>query len=202
MPTSPATPPPGHSQPPGAGAAPYRSKALEVLSQRLAQGEDPLLLDLGPVCGENINYWAHRARRLYLCDLFLRLDRLLRGGRPPQDLLGHLDYAEGAFDAILLWDLLDRLEEREARLVVRRCQALLRDNGLLLVFAQGERAAGSVYSHVQGRNFMVHPRPQPHLRLPLIPRPNRRVLSLLLPFFPIKSFIYPSGFREFVMQKP
>ena len=40
------------------------------------------VLDVGPVCGSNITFFAQRVKRLYVCDMFLFLDRKRSKGLP------------------------------------------------------------------------------------------------------------------------
>jgi len=196
--------------PPGSGAGEtpatggqgtlFHSKALRLFLERLGRSPRARALDVGPVCGENIDLLARRLHRLYVCDLFLRLHRLLVAGRPADRLWAHLDYDQAEFHGILLWDLVDRLEDEQARQLAGTCRRLLRPGGLLALVSMPEDRIGSqVHSLVLDQGLGVHPRLQPHLELELHPRSNRRVQQLLEPFSVLQSFIYRNGIREFVL---
>lgn len=178
----------------------FRSKALRLFLKRLGRWPQARALDVGPVCGENIDLLAHRLHRLYVCDLFLRLHRLLRAGQPCEKLWDHLDYDAAEFHGILLWDLVDRLEDEQAQELAGTCRRLLRPGGLLTLISMPEDRIGSqVHSLVLDQNLGVRPRLQPHLELDLHPRSNRRIQQLLEPFSVLQSFIYRNGIREFVL---
>ena len=203
--------PPGSVRPPSPGVPPglageshvFRSQALELFAKRMDQAGEPVLLDVGPVCSANISIWAGLAKTLHICDMFIRLDRQLRDKSNLEKVWEHLDYPGGMFHGIFCWDILDRLEESQARIFVKRCLDMVRPGGVMLISALPEDTHTSdVKSFVQWGDFEISLRHQPHLDLPLHPKPNRRTLSILLPFFPVKSFIYRNGYREFLVQKP
>ena len=160
------------------------------------------VLDVGPVCGENISFFAQRVKRLYVCDMFLRLDQDRRKGFPPSWVWQHLDYPPQSFDGIFLWGLIDHLDDREGGRLVELCYNMVRPGGMMMVFVLGEQAIRTVVnSSVIGDGFQLDLRPQPHLELPSHIRQNREVLALLAPFTPVKSFISRSGFRQFLFQR-
>jgi len=181
--------------------ADYTSNVLRLFVEAIERRQEVQVLDVGPVCGENISFLAHRVRRLYVCDMFLRVDRDRRKGVPLSWTWQHLDYPPQSFDGILLWDLVDHLDDREVVRLVELCRTMVRPSGMVTVFVLGEHVLSHVVnSFVIGDGFRLHLRPQPHLDLPLHVRQNQEVLSLLTPFIPVKSFIYRNGLREFLFQ--
>ncbi len=179
----------------------YTSNILRLFVDGLKGRRETQILDIGPVCGENISFLAQRVKRLYVCDMFHRLDRDRRKGLPPSQVWRHLDYPPRSFDGILLWDLAERLDDREAGRLVELCHSLVKPGGMVTVFVPGERASQSlVNSFVIGDNFRVNLRPQPHLALPQCSRQNRDVLVMMAPFKPVKSYIYRIGLEEFLFQ--
>jgi 2-polyprenyl-3-methyl-5-hydroxy-6-metoxy-1,4-benzoquinol methylase len=181
--------------------ADYTSNVLRLFVEALERRQEVQVLDVGPVCGENIRFLAHRVRRLYVCDMFLRVDRDRRKGVPLSWTWRHLDYPAQSFDGILLWDLADHLDDHEVVKLVELCRTMVRPSGMVTVFVLGEHVVSHVVnSFVIGDGFRLHIRPQPHLDLCLHVRQNREVLSLLTPFTPVRSFIYRNGLREFLFQ--
>ncbi len=179
----------------------YTSNVIRLFVEGLERRQAGQVLDLGPVCNDNISFFARRVKRLYVCDMFLRLDRDRRKGLPPNRTWQHLDYPPQSFDGILLWDLADRLKDHEVRDLVKRCHTMSRPGGMVMVFVLGQKATLPVVNaFTMGDGFRLHLRPQPHLDLPTHLRQNREVLSLFAPFNPIKSFIYRNGLREFLFQ--
>jgi len=179
----------------------YTSSVLHLFVEALERRQKAQVLDLGPVCGENINFLAHRVQRLYVCDMFIRLDRNRRKGVPLSWAWRQLDYRPQSFDGILLWDLADHLNDREVKRLVELCRNMVKPSGMITVFVLGTKALSStVSSFVIRDGLQLHLRPQPHLNLPLHVRQNREVLSLFTPFTPVRSFIYRNGLREFLFR--
>ena len=139
---------------------------------------------------------------LYVCDMFLQLDQEQRKDLPISSLWQYLNYQPDSFDGILLWDLIDYLEDNEVSRLVELCIKMLRSSGLVMVFSLSEQTIQTVVnSFVINDSFQLDLRPQPHLDLPFHMRQNREVLSLLTPFTLIKSFIYHNGLRQFLLQR-
>ncbi len=179
----------------------YTSNILRLFSEDLERRPGARVLDVGPVCGENINFFAKKVKRLYVCDMFLRLDQDRRKGLLPERTWQHLDYLPQSFDGILMWDLADRIEDREAQRLTELCRGLMKPGGKAVVFVLAkETVLQTVNTFVIGDNFQVYLRPQPHLNLPLRSRQNRDVLAMMSPFKPVKSFLYRNGVREFLFQ--
>lgn len=160
------------------------------------------VLDVGPICGENISFFAQRVGRLSVCDMFLRLDKVRSEGLPAGQILRQLKYPSQSFDGILLWDLPDRLEDKEVGRLAELCLSMLRPEGVVVIFASGEHAVpGVVDSFVISEDFKFQTRRQPHLSLPIYRRQNRDMLAVVAPFTPVKSFIHRNGLREFLFRK-
>jgi len=178
------------------------SNVIRLFIDSLERQQEGQALDIGPVCSENINFLAQHVMRLYVCDMFLQFDQERRKNLPISKLWQHLDYPPQSFDGILLWDLIDYLEDHEMSRLVELCIKMLRPGGLLMVFSLGEQETQTVVnSFVIGEGFQLDLRPQPHLDLPFHMRQNREVLSLLAPFTLVKSFIYHNGLRQFLFQR-
>jgi hypothetical protein len=180
----------------------YTSNALELFMKHLDQQPQSRLLDVGPVCQENIRFFAGRVWKYYVCDMFIRLDRYIRKGEPAYQIWKELDYHPESFDGILVWELADRLDEQDVNRLVTLCHSMLKPGGMAVVMVMGDQVASSeTRSFVMGQNYRVYLRPQPHLDLPLRGRQNRDVLSMMSPFIPAKSFICRPGFMEFLFQR-
>jgi cytoskeletal protein CcmA (bactofilin family) len=180
----------------------HTSNAIRLFIKGLERKKDRQILDIGPVCSENINFLTQHVMTLYVCDMFLQLDQEQRKDLPISSLWQHLNYQPDSFDGILLWDLIDYLEDNEVSRLVELCIKMLRSSGLVMVFSLSEQTIQTVVnSFVINDSFQLDLRPQPHLDLPFHMRQNREVLSLLTPFTLIKSFIYHNGLRQFLLQR-
>jgi hypothetical protein len=133
--------------------------------------------------------------------MFLRLDLAYRQGLETTLIWQHLDYPSLSFDGIMLWGLIDYLNDSEVRKLLDLCYTLLRPSGTLLAVVQDEFTASStINSYVIANNFEVYLRPQPHLSLSLRRLNNRERLGILSPFTPIKSFVSRDGIGEILLQ--
>ncbi len=180
----------------------YTSKGLGLFFDELERQFESNLLDVGPICGENINFLAQRVGKLYVCDLFLRLHRALRNGEPPTTVFKHLDYSPASFDGILLWELIGHYDNDEAGRLVEACHTMLKPGGIVMVFAlEATIISPPVNYFVISAGFRVHPCRQYHLDLPSYGRHNRELLELMTPFMLVKSFIYHNGLREFLFRR-
>jgi len=183
-------------------AADYTSNALQLFMEGLDRKPPGQVLDLGPVCQENIRFFARRVKRLYVCDMFIRLDRCLRKDNPVRRIWQELDYPPESFDGIILWELADRLDDEEVGTLVKLCHTMLKPGGMAVVLVLGEQASWpGINSFVVGQDFKVSLRPQSHLNLPIRGRQNRDVLAMMLPLKPAKSFICRLGFMEFLFKR-
>jgi hypothetical protein len=179
----------------------HTSNVLRAFTERLKRSQDTQLLDLGPVCGENINFFAQRVKRLFVCDMFLRLDLAYQQGLGTTHVWPHLDYPPLSFDGIMLWGLIDYLDNSEVSKLLDLCRTMLKPLGTLLAVVRDEFTASStINSYVIADNFEVYLRPQPHLSLSLRRRHNRERLGILSPFAPIKSFVSRDGIEEILLQ--
>ncbi len=181
----------------------YKSTILKLFVDTLDRWQDAQILDVGPVCTENITFFALRMKRHYVCDMFLRLKRERRKGLSPGNVWRHLNYPPRNFDGIQLWDLCDHLEDGEVSRLVELCETMLRSTGLLMLIAFEKKPSPSlVNTFVIGRDYRVDLRAQSHLELPWYCRHNRALMSLLAGFTIVKSFRYRNGLREVLFKKP
>ena len=177
----------------------YTSNVLQLFIEGLNGHPAPKVLDLGPVCQENIRFFARRVKRHYVCDMFIRLERCINTGDSVDRIWHELDYPPESFDGILIWELADRLDDREVKALVRLCYTLLKPGGMAVTLVLGEQAARfGVNSFVIGQDFKVRLRSQHHLHLPIRGRQNRDILAMMTPLKPAKSFICRLGFMEFL----
>jgi hypothetical protein len=177
----------------------YTSMMLELYIQNLAALPSAHVLDIGPVCTENIVHFARRVKRFYVCDLFLRLNRDRSKGLGFEKALEYLDYAPGCFDGINLWDFSDHLKDDDISRLVKRCHALLVTGGMMSITSfEKQWAPAKTHSFVVNAGNRITFRLQDHLDLPRYYHSNRIMISVLSEFRTVKSFIYRNGVREFL----
>jgi 2-polyprenyl-3-methyl-5-hydroxy-6-metoxy-1,4-benzoquinol methylase len=180
----------------------YTSMILQLYIETFKKYSNVQVLDVGPVCEENIMFFAQQVKRLYICDMFLRLDRTKRKGLHSQTVWKHLDYPPHFFDGIHLWDFIDHLNDNDVGRLVKLCHTLLKPKGMLMATAFEEQSAPSqINSFVIEDDFRLTFRPQTHVDLPWYFRTNRILTSMLSAFSNVKSFIYRNGVREFLFKR-
>ena len=186
----------------GPALADYTSIMLQMYFEILEQSSMAQVLDVGPVCEENITFFAQRVKRYHVCDMFLRLNRNKREGLPPKKVWKHLDYAPHSFDGINLWDFIDHLNDDEISRLVNLCHTLLKPKGMMIVTSFEEQSAPSqINSFVMQDSYRLTFRLQNHLDLPCYYRSNRILTNILSEFASVKSFIYRNGVREFLCKR-
>ena len=160
------------------------------------------MLDVGPASQENLMFFATRAKRLSVCNMFLHLAECLKKEHPVSQIWKHLDYPPQSFDGILLWDLPDHLDDQEVSTLANLCYEMLKPGGMAAVWVPAEQAALSgVNAYVIGQDFTVSLRPQTGLHLPLRSRQNREALAMMAPLTATKSYLCPPGIMEFLFRR-
>jgi len=183
--------------------ASYTSEILGLFLNPLLGLRDSQMLDMGPVCEENIMFFASRLRRLYVCDMFLRLIREQSFARHSRNAWRHLDYPVRFFDGIHLWDLCDHLDDKKVCQLLELCLSMLQPGGLLLMTAfEKPPSSARVNSFVIQSGYRISFRVQPHLNLAWHCRHNRALISMLKGFSIVKSLRYRNGIREILLKKP
>ena len=180
----------------------YTSMMLQMYFGSLNKYSTAKVLDIGPVCEENIIYFAHRVKRFFVCDLFIRLNRNRRKGFPAINVLGHLDYEPHSFDGINLWDLIDHLNDADISKLLNLLYSLLEPRGLMIITSfEKQSAPTETHSFVIKDGYQVTFRLQNHLDLPCYHRSNRIITEMLSEFSTVKSFLYRNGVREFLCKR-
>ena len=115
------------------------------------------LLDLGPVYQSTVTFFGERGFRVYTEDLLTGWKRFLKeqderelaldptAERPSRAQIAteflktSLEHKPRSFDAVLVWHLLDYLEDDMMKQTAERLGSLLRDGGVILAFFHSKR---------------------------------------------------------------
>ena len=129
----------GPASPSDSAEAPvFATKALRKFLTCLTARESPILLDLGPVVGSNVNFFGEQLGcKIFVEDIFADLDRHVRSGRLeelPAFLEKRFVQESGSVDGILCWDLVDYMDKPAALELSHQMTRLLRPDGALLAF--------------------------------------------------------------------
>jgi hypothetical protein len=114
------------------------SKVFPRFLTAVAHQAQPVLLDLGPVVGSNVEFLGERlACKLYIEDLYQDLEAAARSGTSAsvaEAFMTRLSHAAETFDGILCWDLFDFIDVKTGRLLAARLARLLRPGGAVYGF--------------------------------------------------------------------
>jgi hypothetical protein len=140
----------------------YDSMMLQLYTETLSGLDQELqILDLGPVCEENILYFSQRVKRFHVCDMFIRMERIRREGKSISTIWDDLDYPAQSFLGIHLWDLIEHLEDPDVNKLVDLCHIMLKPRGMLMVISFEEQLAPSIInSFVAQDEYHISMRPQ------------------------------------------
>ena len=180
----------------------YASKALRILMEDFNHLSEAFVLDMGPVCGENITLIANRVNKLFVCDMYFHFAnsgcKEAFGAAPHT----HMNYPENSFDVIFFWDLIERLGNLEAKRLAECCFLTAKPGAMIIATSMGKETVGdTVHSFVMGNDYDIKLRRQPHLSLLTHPRPIRDIITLMDPFELVKSFVYRNGIRELLFKR-
>ena len=183
------------------------TKALKKFLSCLHRDAKPVLLDLGPVVGSNLNFFGDRLGcKIFVEDLFADLDRHVRAGS-----LGAFSpflekrFAEpvGGVDGILCWDLFDYLDKASAQVLATELTRLLAPDGALLAFFGTAPPGDARYTKfVIVDELNLRHRTYPASRVRQASVPNRDILRLFGTLRVSESFLLKNNQREILFRKP
>jgi hypothetical protein len=186
----------------------FSTKALGKFFAQLRGRSQPALLDLGPVVGTNVTYFAEQlACKVYVEDLYTDIDRHYRQGQAaamPEFLRKRFPQADGSVDGILCWDVLDYLNRTAAQVLASQLTRLLRVEGALLGFFGTQPAPDdprfTKYVVVDEANLRHRAYPASIGRQQVLQ--NRDILKLFDGLRVSDSFLLQTNFREILFKKP
>jgi len=185
----------------------FATKALRKFLASLTTREQPVLLDLGPVVGSNVNFLGERLGcKIFVEDLFTDLDRHERAGTMaafPAFLETRLTQRSTTVDGILCWDLIDHLDRPSAQALATALVRLLAPDGALLAFfgtTQSREVCYTKYVIVDDLNLKQRPYPAARAPQPILP--NREILRLFADLQVSDSFLLQNNRREILFRKP
>jgi SAM-dependent methyltransferase len=189
-----------------AGGALRRSNGLREFCRELKGQQGLRVLDLGAASQANITFFTELGHKVYTEDIYPVLSGNSYRVRdengqwrfdPEAFLAENVSYQMLLFDAVLCWDLFDRLEENAVRAVAARLHRVVKPGGVLLAFFHTAEPGASVPIHryrIQGEETLeLLSRGQLALRRPLN---NRNIELLFRDFHSLKFFLARDNLRE------
>jgi hypothetical protein len=194
----------------GADSPVHPTKALARFLSSLGSRAQPLLLDLGPVIGSNVTFFAEQIGcKILVEDLYKDIDRHAQDGKLDQlpAFFGRRFQQEDAtVDGILCWDLFDYLDRPAAEALAQQLARILRPDGVLLAFFTTADPRSSVKpeytKHVIVDRGTLQYRPYAAARGKQRPLLNRDIQRLFEPLRITDQFLLKTNLREVLFRKP
>jgi cyclopropane fatty-acyl-phospholipid synthase-like methyltransferase len=187
---------------------PVPTKALSKFLASLSARDQPMLLDLGPVVGQNVQFFGERLGcKIFVEDLSADIERHAREGKlnaMAAFIATRFPQADATFDGILCWDIFDFLDKAAAQALATQLTRLLKSDGVLLaIFNASEPKPGpATYT----KNIVVDPttlkqRPYPATRGRSKPILNRDIIRMFDPLRVTEQFLLKTNIREVLFRK-
>ena len=185
----------------------YATKALQKFLNNLQGNENPLLLDLGPVVGSNVNFFGEQLGcRIRVEDIAADIDRHVKSNtleKLPEFFGKRFTEPAGTVDGILCWDMFDFLERPAAQSLATALSALLKPDGCLLGFFSTAETHHAVYTKYvvvdqSTLKYRTYPAARPRQRNLL----NGDIIKLFKDLRVTDSFLMKSKVREMLFRKP
>jgi hypothetical protein len=205
----------GKRQPSGPGDAPaprgaepvVPSKAFpKFLSALGQQPAPPVLIDLGPVIGSNVEFFGDRLGcKLFIEDIYADFDRHARAGTPdalPGTIETRFRHAEASVDGVLCWDLFDFLDKASSQALARQIIRMLRPGGAVLAFfttSAVERAAFTKFEIVDDTSLRHRHHQGTGGRKQALQ--NRDIIRMFEGLTVADSFLLKTNTREMLLRK-
>jgi hypothetical protein len=196
------------------------SNGLKELLWNLDGLERGSLLDLGPAWQTTLSFFIERGFRVSSEDILrawktflseeekrLREDfaageslEMTPAGRATRFMKDNLQYPRSSFDAVLLWDVLDYMEQALVKQVVASLTELLRPGGVVFAMFHSKKPEGfQRYRVVNSNTLQVVPTPVicPAQRV----YQNREIQDLFGRYRTVKSFVGRDQLRETLFVK-
>jgi len=135
--------------------ASYQTSILKDFIAAVTRKENPVVLDLGPVIGSNIEFFLNLGIKVYMEDFLAAYsnpkysilvdDKMTLNEQ--QFFSENFDYADQFFDGLICWDFLSYLEPKFARVFVERLSAKMKPDSLVLGFFRTQKTAGPAPLH-------------------------------------------------------
>jgi hypothetical protein len=208
---APGAPRPPSGRNPGGPAvvSTRQSRGLEEFFGKIRDQSGLTILDLGGASQENVSFITNLGHRLYSENFLKVLDETFgddpveqsNPGRIEYFLSQALDYPEGQFDGVLLWDVLEYLTPALLAAVVDRLETIVHPRSYMLAFFQSDDKQDAVpvftfrIQELSGLQVAQH-----GMRRPAQLFNNRSLEKLFGRFESVKFFLTRDRLREVIVK--
>lgn len=192
---------------PAAAEKSISTKAFSRFLAALKYRDAPVLLDLGPVVGSNINYFGERLGcKFFIEDVYANLEKFARENRTrelAEFFKSRFPQPDDSFDGILCWDIFDYLDKASAQVLAHEMTRMLKPGGALLTFFATVAMPGKEYTRylvVDDKTFRHKTAPAARGRQQVFV--NRDINLMFQGLTVSDSFLLMTRTREIVFRKP
>jgi hypothetical protein len=185
----------------------FATKALRKFLAAVTTRDRPVLLDIGPVVGTNVNFLGEEVGcKIFVEDILADVDRHVHEDaldRLPAFLQRRLPQGDGTVDGVLCWNVIDYLDRPAAHALVAQLTRVLRPQGVLLGFfgtVQLPEKRYSKYIIVDHANVKHRVYPGARSRQAILQ--NRDIMRLFDGLRVSDSFLLQNNLREILFRKP
>jgi hypothetical protein len=188
-----------------------QSRGLEQFFSYIRDQVGLSILDLSGANQENVNFITNHGHKLYSEDFMRGLAEAFGDENPAEQanpgrieyfLKQNLDYEEGQFDGVLVWDALEYMAPPLLAATVERLHRIVRPASYLLAFFHVEEKLDALprYSF-RIRDFNALTVVEKGQRLPVVRFNNRSLEKLFGRFESVKFFLTREQLREVIVKR-
>jgi 2-polyprenyl-3-methyl-5-hydroxy-6-metoxy-1,4-benzoquinol methylase len=186
------------------------SRGLEEFFTQIRGQAGLTILDLGGATQQNISFITNLGHRIYSENFLQMLNETFGAGETEDQsnpgqieyfLRQTLDYQEGQFDGVLVWDVLEYLSPAMLSAVVDRLRHIVRPKSYMLAFFHADDKLDSVPIYtfrIQEVNTLQVAQRGSHRRAQVFN--NRSVENLFGGFDSVKFFLTRERLREIIVK--
>jgi hypothetical protein len=175
-------------------------RTLKLFFDNASHLERPTLLDMGPACSSNIEFFGQKGFKIYVEDFLSDYLDPVPERTAEQQLL---NYPAATFNGILCWDIFDFMTSRDAEILIQRLFDLLQRGGIIMALfdARTDLATKHPMRHKILQEDLVIHEPLKEIQTISHHYKNREILKLFCHFEIVKSYYHKNRLREYLFQK-
>jgi hypothetical protein len=185
------------------------TKALPKFLATLSSRDQPVLLDLGPVVGDNVTFFGEQLGcKIFVEDVLKDVERHVRDGKLeslPEFFKTRFPQADDSFDGILCWDVFDHMDKSAGQMVAAQMARILKGDGVLLAFFNATEPKPdwpvAYTKHIVIDTATLKHRSYPASRRKQRPLLNRDIVRMFEPLRVAEQFLLKTNQREVLFRK-
>ena len=186
----------------------HSTAALKTFAKEMTLLSKPRILDLGCLCDSNIEFFTHLGCKLFVKDI---LNANVRAWTDSEDMTEisideiarDFEYPDNFFDGILLWDVFDHFDFKDAQIVLNNAQSILKEKGWALALF---RPPSPTPFNIINRYRIINSGEIRYETLPITTQrhkiySNRDITDLFNGFSSYSSYLPKNRWREVIVRK-